>query len=388
MKATLRIGTVAGVSVGLHWSVLGVVALLVIIVSTGMASAYPGHSPVAYGAAGLLAAVLFGLSLLAHEVAHAVVATRNGIEVEDITLWLLGGVARLKGDAATPGADFRIAAVGPLVSLLAAVAFAVLTWLASAIGIGAPWTPVLGYLAAVNVLLAIFNLVPAAPLDGGRVLRSILWAWRGDRAAAAVWSARAGRAFGLFLLLVGVFGFLFGFTGGFWWVLVGLFILVIAGAEERQAELGSALAGLRVRDVMTQDPDTAPGDVDIERFLHQTALVRRHSAFPLLDETGRLEGLITLNRMKTVPPEERASTSLRRAACPPEEIPLAAPDEPLDELLPRLSGCTDGRALVFDGDRLAGIVSPSDISRAVALRGLGVEFAPGAGSDTERGTVV
>ena len=99
-------------------------------------------------------------------------------------------------------------------------------------------------------------------------------------------------------------------------------------------------------------------------------------------------GLITLNRMKTVPPEERASTSLRRAACPPEEIPLAAPDEPLDELLPRLSGCTDGRALVFDGDHLAGIVSPSDISRAVALRGLGVEFAPGAGSDTGRGTVV
>ncbi len=181
MKATLRIGTVAGVSVGLHWSVLGVVALLVIIVSTGMASAYPGHSPVAYGAAGLLAAVLFGLSLLAHEVAHAVVATRNGIEVEDITLWLLGGVARLKGDAATPGADFRIAAVGPLVSLLAAVAFAVLTWLASAIGIGAPWTPLLGYLAAVNVLLAIFNLIPIPPLDGASLLFRILpaeQAWR------------------------------------------------------------------------------------------------------------------------------------------------------------------------------------------------------------------
>src|SRR5699024_4454462 len=135
--------------------------------------------------------------------AHAVVAIRNGIEVEDITLWLLGGVARLKGDTATPGADFRIAIVGPLASFLAAVVFAVLTWLMDTIGVGVPWTPVLGYLAAVNVLLAIFNLVPAAPLDGGRILRSILWAWRGDRAAAAVWAARAGRAFGLFLLLMG-----------------------------------------------------------------------------------------------------------------------------------------------------------------------------------------
>lgn len=386
MKATLRIGTVAGVSVGLHWSVLGVVALLVIVVSAGMSSAYPGHSPFAYGAAGLLAAVLFGLSLLAHEVAHAVVATRNGVEVEDITLWLLGGVARLKGDADTPGVDFRIAAVGPLVSLLVAVVFAALAWLMNAIGIGAPWTPVLGYLAAVNVLLAIFNLIPAAPLDGGRILRSVLWAWRGDRTGAAVWSARAGRAFGLFLLLMGVFGFLLGFTGGFWWVLLGLFIFVIAGAEERQAELGSALAGLRVRDVMTPDPDTAPGEADVEHFLHHTALVRRHSAFPLLDETGRLEGLITLNRMKAVPPEERARTPLHRAACPPDEVPIVAPDEPLDEILPKLSGCADGRALVFDEGRLVGIVSPSDVSRAVALRGMGVDVALGTGTGTGRST--
>lgn len=372
----MRLGTVAGVSVGLHWSVLGVVALLVVIVSTGMAAAYPGHSALVYVVAGLLAAVLFGLSLLAHEVAHAVVARRNGVDVEDITLWLLGGVARLKGDASTPGADFRIAVVGPLVSLLAAVAFAVLTWLAAAVGIGEPWTPVLGYLAGVNALLAVFNLIPAAPLDGGRVLRAALWAWRGDRTAAAVWSARVGRAFGLLLLAVGVLGFLFGFGGGFWWVLLGLFVLVVASAEERQAELGSALAGLRVRDVMTQDPDTAPGDANVEQFLHQTAMLRRHSAFPLLDEGGRLEGLITLNRMKAVQPEERGHVSLRRAACPPEEVPLARPDEPLDELLPRMSGCTDGRALVFSEGHLVGIVSPSDISRAVALRGLGVELDP------------
>nr|WP_277606031.1 site-2 protease family protein [Glycomyces sp. L485] len=312
------------------------------------------------------------LSLLAHEVAHAVVARRHGVEVEDITLWLLGGVARLKGDAPTPGADFRIAVVGPLVSMLAAVGFAVLGWLMAIVGVGEPWTPVVGYLAVVNAILAVFNLIPAAPLDGGRVLRAALWAWKGDRTSAAVWSARAGRAFGLFLLTAGVFGFLFGYGGGFWWVLLGLFILVMASAEERQAEMGSALEGLRVRDVMTQDPDTAPGDVDIEEFLQQTAMLRRHSAFPLLDESGRLEGLITFNRMKAVPAEGRSRTTLREAACPPGEIPLAGPDDRLDELLARMSDSSDRRALVFSEGRLVGIVSPSDISRAVTLRGFGV----------------
>ncbi|GAB3653043.1 site-2 protease family protein [Glycomyces tarimensis] len=382
MKATLRLGQIAGIRVGLHWSVLGVVVLLVLIVSSGMGAAYPGHSALVYIGAGVLAAALFMLSLLIHEIAHAIVARRHGVQVDDITLWLLGGVAQLKGDAPTPGADFRIAVIGPLASLLTAAAFTALTWLSGIFGIGEPWTPVLGYLAVVNVILAVFNLIPAAPLDGGRVLRAALWHLRGDRTQAAVWSARVGRAFGLFLLLIGVFGFFFGYGAGLWWVLLGLFIVVIASAEERQAQLGDALEGLRVRDVMTQDPDTAPGEANVEEFLHQTAMLRRHSAFPLLDEAGRLQGLITLNRMKAVAPEQRATTRLRDVACPPDEIPLARPDEHLNDLLRRMSESPDGRALVFSEGYLVGIVSPSDISRAVSLRGLGVDFT---GRDAEAG---
>lgn len=378
MKATLKLGTIAGVAVGLHWSVLGVVALLVGVVTTGLSTAYPGHTALTYLVAGIFAAVLFALSLLAHEVAHAVVARHNGVEVDDITLWLLGGVARLRGDPPNPASDFRIAIVGPATSFAVAVVFGVLAWLAALIGVDTPWVPVLVYLAVINMVLAVFNLIPAAPLDGGRILRAALWAWRGDRSNAAVWAARVGRGFGATLLTAGVFAFLFGYGTGLWWVLLGLFVIVMASAEERQAHIGAALEGLRVRDVMTQDPDIAPGDAFVEEFLQQTAMLRRHSAFPLLDPIGRLEGLITLNRMKAVPPERRADTTLRQAACPPNEIPLAGPEEPLAEVLPKMAESQDGRALVFVEGRLVGIVSPSDVSRAVALRGIGVQFGPGS----------
>ncbi|WP_205325355.1 site-2 protease family protein [Glycomyces sp. YM15] len=367
MGATLKLGTVAGVKIGVHWSALGTVVLLFALVTSGLAHAYPDQSTVAHVASGLVAAVLFMASLFTHEIAHAVVAKRQGLEVEGITLWLLGGVSSIRGEASRPRADFAIAIVGPAASLASALVFAALAWFLAFIGAGPLWVAVASYLAVINVLLAAFNLIPAAPLDGGRILRAALWAARGDRVSAAVWAARAGRGFGMFLLLLGGMEFLFGYSAGLWWLMLGLFILLMAGAEERQAQTGAALAGLRVRDVMTQDPDTASGDLPVEAFLHDYTLVRRHSSFPLLDERGRFEGLITFDRLIAVPARERPTTTLREAACPPGEVPVADPGEPVTDLLPRLSAAADRRALVFSGDRLVGIVTPSDISRAVAL---------------------
>lgn len=382
MTPTLRLGTIAGVRVGMHWSVLGI--LIVLVVGLGYASwprVLPGYPAYAYAVAALVAAVLFLASLLAHELAHAVVARRNGIGVEGITLWLLGGVARLRGETRSPGADLRIAGVGPLMSVLVGAGFGLVAWLCATVDAPSLVSIVPAYLAVINGVLAAFNLIPAAPLDGGRILRAALWAWRGDRTRAAVWSARAGRGLGLALVFLGAWRLLFDGAGnGLWWILIGLFIASMAGAEERQAELGSALAGVRVRDVMTPGPDTADGDATVSAFLHDVALVRRHSAFPLLDEHGRLQGLITLNRLKSVPAERRDTTRLADVACPPVDVPLAEPDEPLSDLLQRLGGCTDGRALVFSDGELAGIVSPSDISRMVTLRGIGAG-RQGTGAD-------
>lgn len=377
MNESVRLGRIAGIPVGLNVSVLVIVVILVVGLAFGLfPESFAGYSTAAYLLAALLAALAFLASLLAHELAHAVVAKRHGVEVEGITLWLLGGVARLHGEPRTPRADFLVAVVGPLTS----VALGAVFWLlALAVGwaTGSPLAVgTLVYLALLNVVLAVFNLIPAAPLDGGRILRAAIWAWRGDQYVATVWAARAGRLFGFTLIALGLVQAMTG-LGGLWYILLGLFIVTMAGAEEYQARTTAALAGVRVRDVMTPQPETVPGDLTVARFLHDVLLFRRHSAFPLVDAFGRVEGLITLNRIRSLSPEERATALLRQVACPVNEVPTAAPDELLTDLLPRLGGCADGRALVFERGRLVGIVSPTDISRAAALHGLTAEIGSG-----------
>lgn len=379
MNATIRLGRFAGVDVGLHWSVVGIVALLVVGLATGLLpTVFPGYSTAVYALAAVAIAVLFLASLLAHELAHAVVATRDGVQVEGITLWLLGGVAQLRGEARTPGADARIAGVGPLTSLLLGGLFALVAAVLRRIGADPLLIGSAGYLALINGILAVFNLIPAAPLDGGRLLRATLWAARGDRHSAEIWSARAGRGFGFLLIALGAVELLTRSVAGLWWILIGMFVVTIASAEERQAEITNSLGDLHVRDVMTANPDTAQGTLTVADFLDRVGTVRPHSAYPLRADNG---ALVTLNRLRRVPPPLRPTTTLRDIACPRSEVPTARPDEALRDLLPRMRGNSDGRALVFEGDDLVGIVSPSDISRAVMWHGIAHQ-ARGGGTDS------
>jgi Zn-dependent protease/CBS domain-containing protein len=379
MTETLRLGTIAGVRVGLHWSVLGIVFLLMVGLAGGLLPVqFPDQPAAAYVLAAAVATVLFVASLLAHEVGHAVVAQRNGVEVEGITLWLLGGVARLRGESPNAKVDFRIAAVGPAISLVLGAVFTALAWALAGTGVPELVSGVAGYLGAINLLLAVFNLIPAAPLDGGRILRAALWAWRGDRFQAQIWSARAGRVFGFALIAFGVLSLFTGYGGGLWLALVGLFIVTMASMEENHARTSAALGNLRARDIMTPNPDTVdPGRI-VADFLHDVALLRKHSSFPLLSSDGQVQGLVTLNRIRALPRDRHHEATIDDIACPLDEIPIVRPDELVSDLLVRLSGCADGRALVMEDDRLVGIVSPSDVSRAVALRGLGVKPFDGA----------
>lgn len=382
MNSTIRLGRFAGVDVGLHWSVIGIVVLLVAGLASGLLpTAFPGYSAGVHVLTAVVIAVLFLLSLLAHELAHAVVATREGVPVDGITLWLLGGVAKLRGEARTAGADARIAGVGPLTSLVLGALFAVVAVLLRQGGADPLLTGSATYLALINGILAVFNLIPAAPLDGGRLLRAALWAARGDRHSAEIWSTRAGRGFGFLLIALGVFELLSQSVAGLWWILIGLFVVTIASAEERQAEITNTLGGLHVRDVMTANPDTTAGTLTVEDFLHHVGIVRPHSAYPLRTESG---ALVTLNRLRRVPQQLRSTTTLREIACPRSEVPTARPDEPLTELLPRMRGSTDGRALVFEGDQLVGIVSPSDISRAAMWHGIARPDVPHSRGGSER----
>jgi Zn-dependent protease len=372
MRATFHLGRIAGIPVGVNWSVLVIFAL----VAWGLAAgrfplAYPGHSAWTYALTDIAAAVVFFAGLLAHELAHGVVATRNGLRVESITLWFLGGVAQLQAEPRDPGAELRIAGAGPLVSFLLAVIFG---GIAAAIGLLAGPTLTFGtfaWLAAINLVLAVFNVLPAAPLDGGRLLRAALWKWRGDRAWAAIVAARAGRLLGALLIGIGLWQLLFSRTGfaGLWLAVLGWFLLGAAAAEERQVQVTGALAHLRVRDVMSPQPQTAPPDITVAQFLEEYLFRYRFSSFPLLDE-GHLVGLVTLARIKSVPPDARARVRLGDIACPMDQVAVAAPDDPLPDLLPRLACCTDGRALVLADGVLVGIVSLSDVTRALDYAGL------------------
>ncbi|MEU4579071.1 site-2 protease family protein [Nonomuraea sp. NPDC023979] len=370
MRSSISLGRIGGVAVGLNVSVLFIVAILVVGLAFGSFPAlFPGRATALYLLAALAAAVLFLASLLAHELAHALVAQRHGIEVPRITLWLLGGVAELRGEPRTPGADLKIAVVGPLTSLACGIVCGAVAMLLS----GAPLAAgVFLYLAGLNVLLAVFNLIPAAPLDGGRVLRAALWARSGDRTRAAVTAARAGRVFGYALVALGLFQVVTGLGfQGLWLALIGLFLVNAAGAEERQTQVSSALGGVRVGDVMTGPPVVARPDETVAGLIERLVMTSRLSTYPLTDERGAFLGLVTLNRIRDVPPAARETTRLSDIACPAGDVPSARPDEPLTGLLSRMDGCADGRAVVLDpSGRLIGLLTPTDISRAIQTAGL------------------
>lgn len=361
MRQSIPLGRIFGVRVGANWSVLVIFALI----AWGLATqAFQDAAGVAAWTAAVITALVFLLSLLAHEISHALVARRNGVAVEGITLWLFGGVASLEGEADTPGADLRIAGVGPLVSAVLGGAFYGAFLLVANTTDAGLVAVALFWLAFVNGLLTVFNLVPAAPLDGGRLLRSALWRRSGDRHRASVTAAGAGRIFGMLLIGLGIVEFLFfpGVIGGLWLALVGWFLINAAGAERRYAQSQQRLGGVRVADVMTPQPFTAPAWMTVEQFIQQYAVQYRFSAFPLVDREGHFVGLVPLDRVRAVPRDERAGTRLADVADGSAQVPTAGPDDALGRLL---SAGTVRRVVVLDRQgQVVGIVAPTDVTRA------------------------
>ncbi len=369
MEQDIRLGRIAGIPVGVNWSVLFIIALVAWELSDLILPSYVAHRSTAeYWVVGSVATVLFFVSLLAHEASHAVVAKREGVGVRRITLWLFGGVSELEGEALSPGADFLIAVVGPLTSLVLAGAF----WLVAVALQPRTGTTVAaaaaGWLGWTNLLLGAFNMLPGAPLDGGRVLRAALWHRRGDRASAAASAARGGVALGYGLIVLGVLEFIAGSLAGLWFVFLGLFLLQAARAEGGQEALRAAVTSVTVREVMTPDPVTFAPTLSVADLL-ETQLHRYHfSTFPLTTLDGELRGLATMRRVARVAPSERARTRLIDVACPMDAVPVAAPDDPVADLLARMGASPDGRGLVLSDGRLVGIVSPSDVAHFVQLR--------------------
>ncbi len=366
MNENLSLGRIFGIHVGLNWSLLVVAALIAWSLATSLLpSASPGYTSGAYWTAGVVSAFVFLASLLAHELAHSVVATRRGVKVEGITLWMFGGVSRFSSETNSPGSQALITFVGPLTSLVLGVVFYLV---AVALGGGAHPGLVavtLSWLGYINLSLGVFNLVPAFPLDGGRLLQSLIWLRTGDRLRATGIAARIGMLFAYLLIAYGLATFIFAgsLIGGVWSVFLGWFLLSAARSEEAGGLIRQALAGISVAQVMTPNPVQAPDDISVEDALHGYVLASRHSSFPTHDAAGRLSGLLTLTALKNVAPGARPTTQIRQIICPLDKVSTAGPADPISNLIAISSGCSEGRTLVVDGGQLLGIISPSDINR-------------------------
>ncbi|HYB38227.1 MAG TPA: site-2 protease family protein [Mycobacterium sp.] len=371
MDDHIRLGRLAGFRFGVHWSVLVILWLFTWSLASTLPRTAPGHSAPTYWLAGAIGAVVLLASLLAHELMHAVVARRAGIPVSSVTLWLFGGITRLGGEAKTPGTEFRIAASGPVTSLALAGVFAGVAAVFQHFGVANVVVAVAWWLSSINLLLGLFNLLPGAPLDGGRILSAYLWHRHGDKVRGAVGAAHGGRVVAYALIGLGLVEFLAGFViGGVWTAFIGWFLLTAAHGEERQILTRQTLAGVRVADAMTAHPHTAPGWITVEDFIHSYVLGDRHSAYPVEGPGGAIVGLITLAQLRQVAPGERATTLVRDAAMPMDRVVTAAPHEPLTALLERLAPSGGRRALVVDHGQVVGIITASDISRLIDVRTL------------------
>jgi len=368
VRPSIRLGKVAGIAVGCNWSVLVILALFAWELAAYVLPTTAGAPSAADWAAGVVGAVVLLASLLAHEVSHALVAKRHGVTVRSITLFVFGGVTQLEGEAHTPGADFAIAAIGPGTSIGLAGVFGALEWLASGAGVHGLVLGVLSWLWKVNLLLAVFNLVPAAPLDGGRILRSVLWRRSGDHDGATVTAARAGRGFAVLLIVVGVLGFFSGGLLGVWPALIGVFLYAAARAEEEYGRMRARIGSLRVGQVMTPHPPVVSGDISVADLVNRYLWGYHGEAAVVRDAEGRPAGIVTTAAVRALEPDRRAAVTVAEIMAPRTEVSVGRADEPMTALLERMATGGYAIALVLDAeDRLAGIVTDRDLRRAAAL---------------------
>ena len=375
----IPLGRYAGVHVSAHWSVLIILVLLTELLGAEvLPSAAPRHATAVYVATALVVSAIFLAALLAHELAHAVVARHYGMPVKRITLWMLGGMTELGGEPPSPRADAIIAAAGPATSLLLGGAFAALAWLIGTSGLIGAATM---WLAGVSLLLGVFNLLPGAPLDGGRVLRAVLWGHYRDRARASDVSARVGRAIGFAFVALGVLEFLYGAVAGLWLALIGWFMLSGA-AGERYLALMERVRGLSVRDVMTAPPTLALSWQTLSDFVaNLTPQQATQQAFPVVGLEGEPEGVLTAWDLHRVSATERATIRVRDISRSRIRPLTVTPDTSLADVAAPIH-MHGGLAVVVEDRRVIGTVTEADLHRAASLVSLGWHKPPGDRSTT------
>jgi Zn-dependent protease/CBS domain-containing protein len=366
MRSQWRIGRVFGIEIRIDSSWI----IIFILFSWSLAGSYfPGSHPewsrTLHWIMGLLTSLLVFGSVLVHELAHSLVAIKQGEEVRSITLFILGGVAQIADEPNEPLKEFSMAVVGPLSSFALGLIFFVASGLLHTVS--PPLSASSSYLAVVNVILGIFNLLPGFPMDGGRVLRSILWKISGDLRKATRIASLSGQGIAFLLIFVGILRFLRSDFGGLWLVLIGWFLHNAAIRGYEQVRIKAALEGLKARDLMTKDFETVPPGLPVRELVDDFILRKRERIF-LVAEGEVLKGIVCLEDVKATPREKWDRSTVGQIMTPREKLESVSPDADGGDILASLAAKNVHQVPVMDGDRVAGVICRSDVLRVLQLR--------------------
>jgi len=369
LRGSLQLCSIRGIPIRIHFTWLIIFGL----VSWTLASGYfPQHYPdlpvAAYWLKGSIAALLLFGSILVHELMHGIMAQKLRMPIGGITLFALGGVAELKGEPPTAGTEFKVAIIGPLTSFILAGVFWVVWKITEDGRMGTIFSGIAAYLVMINIVVALFNLLPAFPLDGGRVLRAILWRITQNVKQATSWATRIGQGVAYLLILLGAVALFLG-AGfqGVWMAVIGVFLLQSAQASYTQLVVQQALAGIAVRDIMIKEVTTVPPQLRVTDLIDQYFLTYGYGGFPV-EEHGRVLGLVSLRRVKQVPPEARDQMSVREVMRPLEERLTIAPDDDTSVAFRRMAEEDLGRLVVMERGRLVGLVTKTGLSRFLQMK--------------------
>ena len=329
---------------------------------------FPELTDLTYWLMGLAGAIGLFVSIIIHEFSHSLIARKYGLEIRGITLFIFGGIAEMKGEPSSPKAEFLMAIAGPIASLMLSILFGALYLIGENLGLPIPVMGILGYLSGINMLLVIFNMIPAFPTDGGRILRSVLWWIKGDIYWATRLASRISLMFAMTIMFIGFLNLLGGnFIGGLWWILIGYFIFNAAGASYQHLLMDRSFEGKTVRYFMNSDPITVPSHITLQEFVDKYVYHYHYKMFPVVDG-HRVTGVITTQSLKTVPREEWHHLKVDRLIQPQNPDNSVSPDTPVKEALSKMSENGLSRLLVFKHGKMVGIVTLKDLLEFLALK--------------------
>ncbi len=364
MRTHVRLGRVFGVEIGLHLSWLAIAVLVAFSLATQFETTNPGWRAEVVWAAAALTSILFFVNLLAHELSHALVANMRGVRVRSVTLFALGGVAQMDSEPPNARSEFWIAIAGPAASVLIAAACLGAAWLAGwhpMTPAGTPGLAIVTWLGYINLTLAVFNLIPGYPLDGGRVLRAAVWGATGDALRSMRAAAFTGRMVAVLFIAVGLFRFaVTAAAGALWLAFIGWFLYDSARASYTQFRITEALRGVRVGDLMARDCPAADSRTNVENFVESHALSRERFCFLVLQD-GRPVGLVTPAEVRDIPRPQWPYITLGDLMRPLENTPKIAPDALVWDALEEMGREKVNQLPVATGDHIEGVLSRAAI---------------------------